>query len=59
VPKQFQVGSTILVRLHDGGEVVAKVKKIVDSVVGRKVHILFGAFALIVDEAQIIRRLED
>jgi hypothetical protein len=52
VPKQSQVGSTVLVRLHDDREVEAKITKIVDSVVGRKVHITFGASALIVDETQ-------
>ena len=53
--KQIQIGSIALVRLHDGREVEAKVTKIVDSVAGRKVHIAFGAFALIVYEDQIIR----
>ena len=53
--KQIQIGSIALVRLHDGREVEAKVTKIVDSVAGRKVDIAFGAFALIVDEDQIIR----
>jgi hypothetical protein len=38
---------SLIVRLHDGREVEAKVTKIVDSVLGRKVHIAFGAFALI------------
>jgi hypothetical protein len=55
VPKQIQVGSTVLARLHDGREVIAKITALVDSVVGRKVRIAFGAFALIVDEAQIVR----
>jgi hypothetical protein len=55
MPKQIQIGSTVLARLHDGREVEAKVTKIVDSVLGRKVHIAFGAFALIVEEAQIVR----
>jgi hypothetical protein len=59
MPKQIQVGSTVIACLHDGREVEAKVTEIVDSVVGRKVHIAFGAFALIVKEAQIIRALED
>jgi hypothetical protein len=45
--------------LHDGREVEAKDTEIVDSVVGRTVHIAIGAFALIVKEAQIIRTLED
>jgi hypothetical protein len=58
VPKQIQVGSTVLVRLHDDREVEAKVTKIVDSVAGRKVHIAFGVFALIVDTTQIIRELQ-
>jgi hypothetical protein len=53
MPKQIVVGSTVIVCLHDGREVEAKIKKIVDSVVGRKVHIAFGASALIVDETQI------
>jgi hypothetical protein len=55
VLKQIQVGSNVLARLHDGCEVVAKVTKVVDSVVGRKVHITFGAFALKVDEVQILK----
>jgi hypothetical protein len=54
VPKQIQIGATVVVRLHDGRKVEAKVTKIVDSVLGRKVHIAFGAFALIIDEVQII-----
>ena len=59
MPKQIRVGSTVTARLHDGREVEAKARKIVDSVAGRKVNIAFGAFALIVKEAQIIRTLED
>ena len=55
--KNIQVGSTVVVRLHDGREVEAKVTKIVDSVLGRKVHIAFGAFALIIDEVQIVREV--
>jgi hypothetical protein len=55
VPKQLQVGSTVLARLHAGREVEAKVTKVVDSVVGRKVHIAFGVFALKPDETQIVR----
>ena len=57
MPKQIQVGSTVLARLHDGREVEAKVTKIVDSVLGREVHIAFGAFALIIDEVQIIEEV--
>jgi hypothetical protein len=38
--KQIQVGSTVVVRLYDGREVEAKVTRIVDSVAGRKVHIV-------------------
>jgi hypothetical protein len=56
MPKQIQVGSAVIACLHDGREVEAKVTKIVDSVVGRKVHIAFGAFALKVDETQIVRK---
>ena len=59
MPKQIDVGSTALVCLHDGREVEARITKIVDSVVGRRVHIAFGAFALIVNEAQIIRTLDE
>jgi len=55
VPKQLQVGSTATARLYDGRVVVAKVTQIVDSVAGCKVHIRFGAFAIIVDETQIVR----
>jgi hypothetical protein len=53
--KQIDVGSTVTARLHNGRVVVAKVTAIVDSVAGRKVHITFGAFALIVDAAQILK----
>jgi len=55
VPKQLQVGSTVVARFHDDREVEARITKIVDSVVGRKVHIAFGAFALVIDEVQIVR----
>ena len=55
VKKQIDVGSTVTARLHDGRVVVAKVTAIVDSVAGRKVHVTFGAFALIVDDTQIVR----
>jgi hypothetical protein len=51
------VASTVLTRLHDGREVEAKIMNIVDSVAGRKVHITFGAFALKVDETQIIKEV--
>ena len=57
--KQIQNGSTVVVRLYDGREVEARITRIVDSVVGRKVHIAFGASALIVNEAQITRTLEE
>jgi hypothetical protein len=57
VPKQIQVGSTVLVCLLDDREVEAKVTKIVDSVVGRKIHIAFGVSALIVGETQIVREV--
>jgi hypothetical protein len=53
VAKQIHVGSMVIVRLHDGREVEAKVTKIVDSVTGRKAHVASGAFALIIDEVQI------
>src|ERR1700733_1503396 len=53
--KNIQVGSTVVVRLYDGREVEAKITKIIDSVAGRKVHIAFGVFALVVRETQIIR----
>jgi hypothetical protein len=42
LPKLIQIGSTAIVRLHDGREVEAKITKIVDSVAGRKVHISFS-----------------
>jgi anti-sigma B factor antagonist len=57
VPKQLQFGSTVLARLHNGREVEAKLTQIVDSVAGRKVHIQFGVFALIVEEVQIVREV--
>jgi hypothetical protein len=55
--KNIQAGSTVLVRLHDGWEVIAKVTKIVDSVAGRIAHISFGASALRVDETQIVKEV--
>ena len=55
VKKQIDVGSTVTARLHNGRVVVAKVTATVDSVAGRKVHITFGAFALIVDDTQILK----
>ena len=59
MPKLIQIGSTVLARLHDGREVEARITKIVDSVAGRRVHIAFGAFALIKNEAHIIRTLDE
>lgn len=56
--KNIQVGCTVLVRLHDGSEVVTKITKIVDSVAGRKIQIAFGAFALIVDETQVVQEVK-
>jgi hypothetical protein len=53
--KTTAVGSRAIARLHDGRVVVAKGTAIVDSVVGRKFHISLGAFALNVDETQIVR----
>jgi hypothetical protein len=54
--KCVAIGDTVTVRLYNGRVVVAKVTAIVDSVTGRKIHILFGAFALKVDETQIVRK---
>ena len=56
--KQITIGSTVLVRLYDGREVEAKVTGIVDSVLGRKVHIPYGVIALKVDATQIIRTVQ-
>jgi hypothetical protein len=55
--KQIDVGSTVLVRLHDGREVEAKITRIVDSVAGRKVCIAYGLIALKIDPEQIIREV--
>jgi len=57
VRKQIQVGSTVVVRLYDGREVEATITKIVDSVVGRKVHITYGLKTLKIDPEQIIREV--
>jgi hypothetical protein len=57
-PKHAQLGAAVRnlrYKPTHGREVEAKVTKIVDSVAGRKVHIAFGAFALKVDEVQIIK----
>jgi hypothetical protein len=40
---------------HRAATTVANVTAIVNSVAGRKVHITFGAFALIVDDSQIVK----
>jgi hypothetical protein len=53
--KQFAVGSTVLARLHDRREVVAKITAIVNGPAGQKVHIAFGAFALKIDPQQVVR----
>jgi hypothetical protein len=58
VRKQIQVGSTALVRLYDGREVVAKIAAIVNDPAGQKVHIAFGAFALKIDPEQIIKTVQ-
>jgi hypothetical protein len=42
VVKNIQVGSLDIVELYDGRMVEAKVTAIVDSVIGRKVHVRFG-----------------
>jgi hypothetical protein len=55
--KQFQIGSTVVARLYDGREVEAKVTAIVNGPAGQKVHIAFGAFALKIDPAQIIKKV--
>jgi hypothetical protein len=53
--KNIVVGSNVIARLYDGRVVVAKVTAIVDSIIGRKIHISFGPFAFKLDQAQIIR----
>jgi len=55
--RRIAVGTAVTVRLHDGGEVEAKVTKIVDSDAGRKVQIAFGPQAFRVDETQIIEEM--
>jgi len=56
--KQITTGSTVLVRLYDGREVEAKVTAIVDSVLGRKVHISDDVIALKVEATQIVRTVQ-
>ena len=56
--KQITIGSTVLVRLYDGREVEAKVTAIVDSVLGRKVHISDDVIALKVEATQIVRTVQ-
>jgi len=51
------LASTVPARFGDGRDVEAKVTKIVDSVLGRRARIAFGAFALIIDEVQIVREV--
>jgi hypothetical protein len=59
VRKSIAVGSTVLVRLYDGREVTAKITAIVNGPAGQKIHIAFGAFALKVDPAQIIKEIRN
>jgi hypothetical protein len=54
VVKNIQVGSLDIVKRYDGRMVEAKVTAIVDSVIGRKVHVRFGPSALKVDASQIV-----
>ena len=58
LPKQIQIGSTVIVRLYDGRLVEAKVTAIVDSVIGRKVHVRFGMASIKVDEQQIVQVIQ-
>ena len=55
--KQVHIGSTVLVRLYDGREVVAKITAIIDGPAGQKLHIALGVFALKIDPQQIVKVL--
>jgi hypothetical protein len=44
--------------LYDGREVEAKITAIVDSVVGRKIHIAYGIIAFKIDPEQIIKTVQ-
>jgi len=59
VRKVLNIGETVLVRLYDGREVEAKITAVVNGPAGQKVHVAFGAFALKVDPAQILRTVKD
>jgi hypothetical protein len=56
--RQIQIGSTAVVRLYDGRELVAKITTIVNGPAGQKVHIAFGAFALKIDPKQVIKTVQ-
>jgi hypothetical protein len=58
VRKTLNIGATVLVRLYDSREVIAKITAVVNGPAGQKVHIAFGAFALKIDPAQIIQTIQ-
>jgi hypothetical protein len=55
---KYQVGSRVMVRLFDGRELSGAIKRIEDTVAGRKVHVHILFMALKLNAEQIIKVLE-
>jgi hypothetical protein len=56
--KIYAVGSRVIARLYDGRQVEATVKRIDETVAGRKVSIAFGPCAFKISAEQIVRVLK-
>jgi hypothetical protein len=55
---KYQVGSRVMVRLFDGRELAAHIKRIDETVARRKVHVRILFMALKLNAEQIIEVLE-
>ena len=55
--KSIKVGNTVVVKLYDNREMVARVDAISETVAGRKLNISFAMSAFRVDAAQILKVL--
>jgi hypothetical protein len=56
--KNYQVGSTVLVRLYDGRKLRGEIRDIVETVTGRKICVEIAHMALKLDAAQILKVLK-
>lgn len=57
--REYHTGSKVIVRLFDGRELPGVVKRIEETVAGRKVHVHVGHMALKLDATQIIKVLPE